>query len=185
MQELIFTMKNVLIISTSLRAHSNSDALAAAFAEGAKSAGHAVETISLKGKEIRFCTACYACRKTGRCVAPDDAPAIISKIQAADVVAFATPIYFYEMSGQLKTLLDRTVSIYSAPYKFRDIYLLATAAEDEAATPERAFNGLGGWVECFEQARVAGQVFAGGVYEQNTIAGHPALEAARHMGSQV
>ncbi|MBR1979128.1 MAG: flavodoxin family protein [Akkermansia sp.] len=118
-------------------------------------------------------------------MAPDDAPVIISKIQAADVVAFATPIYFYEMSGQLKTLLDRTVSIYSAPYKFRDIYLLATAAEDEAPTPNRAFQGLGGWVECFEQARVAGQVFAGGVYEQNTIVGHPALEAARQMGSQV
>ncbi len=178
-------MKHVLIISSSLRAHSNSDALAAAFAEGAKAAGHAVETISLKGKEIRFCTACYACKKTGLCVAPDDAPAIISKIQAADVVVFATPIYFYEMSGQLKTLLDRTVSIYSEPCKFRDIYLLATAAEEEAETPERAFNGLRGWVDCFEQARVAGQVFAGGVYEQNTIAGHPALETARHMGAHV
>ncbi|MBR1979127.1 MAG: NAD(P)H-dependent oxidoreductase [Akkermansia sp.] len=58
-------MKHVLIISSSLRAHSNSDALAAAFAEGAKAAGHAVETISLKGKEIRFCTACYACQKQG------------------------------------------------------------------------------------------------------------------------
>lgn len=178
-------MKHVLIISSSLRAHSNSDALAAAFAEGAAAAGHAVETISLKGKEIRFCTACYACQKTGRCVASDDAPAIISKIQSADVVAFATPIYFYEMSGQLKTLLDRTVSIYSEPYKFRDIYLLATAAEEEAETPERAFNGLRGWVDCFEHARVAGQVFAGGVYEQHSIAGHTALETARRMGSQL
>lgn len=178
-------MKKVLIISSSLRAHSNSDALSTAFAEGAREAGHVVECISLKGKEIRFCTACYACKKTGRCVALDDAPEIISKIQVADVVVLATPIYYYEMCGQLKTLLDRTVSIYNEPYTFRDVYLLATAAEDEPSTPERAFNGLGGWVECFEKARIAGQVFAGGVYEQNTILGHSALETARKMGSAI
>lgn len=178
-------MKNVLIISSSLRAHSNSDALAAAFAEGAQSAGHAVETIALKGKKIHFCTACYACQKVGHCVASDDAAAIISKIQAADIVVFATPIYFYEMSGQLKTLLDRTVSIYGKPCRFREVYLLATAAEDEPETAARAFSGLRGWVECFEQARVAGQVFAGGVYEQHAITGHPALQMARQMASQI
>lgn len=178
-------MKNVLIISSSLRAHSNSDALAAAFAEGAEAAGHAVEMISLKGKSIGFCTGCGACKKAGQCVAADDAPAIISKMQVADVVVLSTPIYFYEMSGQLKTLLDRTVSIYGKPCKFRDVYLLAAAAEDEPETPERAFNGLAGWVSCFEEARVAGMAFAGGVYEQNATTGLPVLDVARKMGTQV
>ena len=102
-------MKKILVISSSLRRNSNSDALAEAFAKGAAEAGNEVETITLKGKELHFCTGCLACQKTQRCVIADDAPAIVDKMYAADVIAFATPIYYYEMSGQLKTLLDRAV----------------------------------------------------------------------------
>lgn len=105
--------KNVLIISTSLRSGSNSDALAKAFAEGARSAGNNVEEISLRGKSIAFCRSCLACRELGRCVINDDANAIVEKMLHADVIAFATPIYYYEMSGQLKTLLDRAKEVYA------------------------------------------------------------------------
>lgn len=59
--------KKVLIVTSSLRANSNSDMLAQAFAEGAKAAGNTVETISLKGKNIAFCKGCMACRKTLKC----------------------------------------------------------------------------------------------------------------------
>ena len=99
--------KNILILSASLRAGSNSEALASAFADGARAAGHAVEVISLRGKNIAFCRGCLACQTLGRCVIDDDAVAITEKMQHADVIVFATPIYYYEMSGQLKTLLDR------------------------------------------------------------------------------
>ena len=56
----------VLIITTSLRARSNSDALAEAFARGAAEAGNEVETISLRGKDLRFCRGCLSCVKTLR-----------------------------------------------------------------------------------------------------------------------
>ena len=101
-------MKKVLIISSSLRRGSNSDALAEAFARGAAEAGNEVEQVSLKGKDLRFCMGCLACQKTQKCVIADDAPAIVEKMYAADAIAFATPIYYYELSGQLKTLLDRS-----------------------------------------------------------------------------
>ena len=61
-------MKKILIISSSLRRNSNSDALAEAFAKGAAEAGNEVETITLKGKELHFCTGCLTCQKTQRCV---------------------------------------------------------------------------------------------------------------------
>lgn len=48
------------------------------------------------------------------------------------MIVFATPIYYYEMSGQLKTLLDRANALFPSDYAFRDIYLLASATEDEA-----------------------------------------------------
>ena len=103
----------------------------------------------------------------------------------AEVIAFATPIYYYEMSGQMKTLLDRANALFASDYAFRDIYLLTAAAEEDDQVPARAESGLTGWIDCFEKARLAGTVFAGGVNGPGETAGHPALERARAMGRQV
>ena len=106
-------MKKVIIISTSLRTGSNSDMLANQFIEGAKAAGHEVEKISLAEKDIKFCKGCLACQKLGKCVIKDDTNDIMQKVLNADVVCWATPIYYYEMSGQMKTLIDRMNALYS------------------------------------------------------------------------
>ena len=106
--------------------------LAREFARGAEQAGHNVELISLHDKTIGFCKGCLACQKTQRCVIHDDADAIVRKMKDAEVIAFATPIYFYEMCGQMKTLLDRSNPAYAADPAFRDVYLLATAADEDA-----------------------------------------------------
>lgn len=178
-------MKNVLIISSSLRKGSNSEALAAEFARGAADAGNKVELISLRDMDIRFCRGCLACQKTQKCVIADDAPAIVAKMHDADVIAFASPIYYYEMSGQLKTLLDRANPLYPSDYRFRDIYMLTSAAEDEPSTPERAVSGLTGWIDCFAKACLAGTVFAGGVNDPGEVKGHPALAEAYTAGKNI
>ena len=67
--------------------------------------------------------------KLSHCVINDDANEITEKILNADVVSWATPIYYYEMSGQMKTMIDRANSLYPRDYKFRDVYLLSVAAE--------------------------------------------------------
>ena len=156
-------MSKVLIITTSLRAKSNSDVLAERLLAGAKDAGHDVELISLKGKTIKFCIGCLACQKTQQCVLKDDAVAIAEKVKNADTLVFVTPIYYYEMSGQMKTLLDRMNPLYPSDYKFRKVYLLSVAAEDEEQTSEKAVSGLQGWVDCFEKAKLAGSLFCGGL----------------------
>ncbi len=178
-------MKKVVVISTSLRPGSNSNALAEQFAEGAKAAGHDVEFISLRGKEIKFCIGCLSCQKTGECVFKDDVPAIMDKVLNADVVCWATPIYYYEMSGQMKTLIDRMNAMYPKDYKFRDIYLLTTAHEDEKYTPERAESGLQGWIDCFEKATLKGHLFCGGVNNPREISGNAKLEEAYELGKSV
>ena len=177
--------KQVLIISTSPRKESNSDALAEAFAQGAREAGHSVEKVELRGKAIGFCQGCLACQKTGRCVIHDDADAIAQQMLTADVLVFATPVYYYGMSGQMKTMLDRANPLYIADYAFRDIYLLATAAEDEESTVEGTVHGLEGWIACFEKTRLAGTVFGGGVTEPGSMQSHPALEQAHTMGQRI
>ena len=103
----------------------------------------------------------------------------------ADVIVFATPIYYYSISGQLKTMLDRSNPLYTADYRFRDVYLLASAAEDEENTVNGAVTAVQGWIDCFQKASLKGVVFAGGVTDIGEIAGHPALEKAYDMGKNV
>lgn len=178
-------MKNVLVISTSFRKGGNSESLAEEFSRGTEEAGNKVEKVYLRDKNIGFCKGCLACVNTNRCVIKDDAAKIVEKMLAADVIVFATPIYYYEMSGQMKTLLDRGNPMYSADYAFRDIYLLTSAAEDKEDVPKRAVSGLEGWIECFPKARLAGTVFAGGVNAVGDIKGHSSLKAAYDMGKKV
>ena len=178
-------MKKVIVISTSLSVGSNSQALAEQFAEGAKVAGNEVEFISLRGKEIKFCVGCLACQKLGACVIKDDVPAIMESVLNADVVCWATPIYYYEMSGQMKTLIDRMNAMYPKDYHFRDVYLLATAAENEEETPKRAEMGLTGWIDCYPKSRLIGTLFCGGVTMPRDIEGNEKLQEAYGMGKNV
>ena len=156
-------MSKVLVITASLRSRSNSDRLAEEMIRGAREAGHAVEHISLKNKRIAFCRGCFACQKTEKCVIEDDAALIAEKVKAADSIVFVTPIYYYEMSGQMKTLLDRLNPLFPSDYRFRRIYMLTTAAEEEPSVPEKAVSGLEGWVDCFEKAALSGSLFCGGL----------------------
>ena len=75
--------------------------------QGAQEAGHSVETVYLREKKVGFCKGCLACLKVGHCVIADDAVEIAAKMHDSDVIVFATPVYYYSVSGQLKTVLDR------------------------------------------------------------------------------
>lgn len=175
--------KNIMIISTSLRNFSNSEILANAFATGTKLAGNQVEFVSLKEKSIQFCTGCLACQTTGQCWIKDDMNSLLERMKKADVLVFATPIYFYELSGQLKTFLDRTNPLFPVDYSFRDVYLLMTAADDEITCMERAIQGLEGWISCFEKTRLAGVIRGVNVTEANEMKKISAtLQEAYEMG---
>ena len=179
-------MKNVLIISSSLRGGSNSEILAHEAEKGAIDAGNDVEFINLKGKEIKFCIGCLACQQTHKCVLKDDMADLIAKVQNADVLIFATPIYYYEMSGQLKTFLDRCNPLYSQENKFKDVYLITSAYDSSEKAADRAINGLKGWIECFEQSRFAGALVGGGVDAPKSAASRDDLiKKAYELGKNV
>ena len=124
-------------------------------------------------KNPRIIIGCLSCQKTGKCVLN------------ADVVCWATPIYYYEMSGQMKTLIDRMNAMYPKDYKFRDVYLLTTAAENEEFVPKRAEGGLTGWIDCFDKSSLKGHIFCGGVGGPNEIAGNAKLQEAYEMGKNI
>ena len=102
--------KKVLILSGSPRKGGNSDYLCDKFAQGARDAGHVVEKIFVSEKNIGYCRACYACRNSHKCIINDDMAQILDKMIHADVLVLASPVYFYSINAQIKTVLDRTLA---------------------------------------------------------------------------
>ncbi len=179
-------MKKVVIISSSIRTGSNSEILAKECQRGALESGNEVEFLSLKGKRIEFCRGCLSCQKTGICIIKDDVADIIESVRNADVIVFATPIYYFELCGQLKTLLDRLNPLYESNYHFRDIYLIATAAEEEKDTFDRAYQGLQGWVDCFPEASLKGIVKGYGISDPRSAEDHrEVMKEAYELGRKL
>ena len=179
-------MKKVFIVSSSLRGLSNSEILAHEAERGAIEGGNEVVFLSLKGKDIKFCIGCLACQKTGKCVQKDDMAEMIGKVQNADVLIFATPIYYYELSGQLKTFLDRCNPLFGQENKFKDVYLITSSYDDAENASDRAMNGLGGWIECFEQSRLTGVLAGGGLGEPKEASDRAdLLQKAYELGKNV
>ena len=101
--------------------------------------------------------------KTSKCVIKDDMNDLVEKVRNADVLVFATPIYFYEMSGQLKTFLDRCNPLFPSNYNFRDVYLITTSQVLEDHASDTATTGLLGRTTCFEQSNLVGIIIGSGV----------------------
>lgn len=178
--------KKVLIISSSLRNGSNSELMAKSAMEGAAAAGHEVHFLSLKDKQISFCKGCLACQNSGKCVIRDDMDELMEQVRDADAIVFATPVYYYCMSGQLKTFLDRCNPLYIADYRFREIYLLTTSAEDGNEVYQTTKAGIQGWIDCFPKAALAGVLSGGGVNNPKEITFHPdLLERAYNLGKNI
>ena len=95
--------KKIVVLSTSFRKEGNSAQLARQFAKGAQDAGHEVKEIYLSDYHMENCRGCFACQKTGKCVVQDNVGGILEEMRSADVLAFATPVYFYGMCGAMKT----------------------------------------------------------------------------------
>lgn len=105
----------VVTLMGGARRKGNTAAVAGRVNEELESLGHEVETIYLQGKDIRGCLACGKCKDgavTTDCVQQDDAIEILEKMVRAELVLFASPLYFWGVAGPLKTLIDRTYSFY-------------------------------------------------------------------------
>ena len=111
--------------------------------QGAIESGHRVEKVFLRDKTIHPCTGCGVCSQYKKpCPQKDDAAEIIGKMLAADVIVMATPVYFYTMSAQMKTLIDRCCAGY-LEIRDKEFYFIVAAAETSVAAMERTIDGFG------------------------------------------
>lgn len=177
--------KKVLILSGSPRRGGNSDILCDEFSRGAKESGNEVEKIFIRDKKIGYCTACYYCRDTGKgCAIKDDMAEILDKMMEADVIVLASPVYFYSVNAQMKTVIDRTVAKWR-DIKNKEFYYIMTAAEDDDAAMDCTLECFRGFAVCLEGSREMGVICGTGVYEAGTVKNTPAFKKAYQTGKNI
>lgn len=182
--------KNILILNGSPRMKGNTAMLCDAFTKGAQEAGHAVTRFDLQKMDIRGCLGCMKGGKDSAnpCVQKDDMGKIYPAYVRADIVVLASPLYYWSVSGQLKTAFDRLFAVaetdpgYANPHK--DCALIMAAEGD---TPENwkpvldyyaALVGFLGWHDL-------GHVLAGGVLQAGAVSGTPVVDEARRFGASI
>lgn len=177
--------KKVLILSSSPKKGGNSDTLCDQFEKGAREAGNQVEKLRLAELQIDYCSVCYACKKLGHCVKRDDMELVLDKMKASDVIVLATPVYFYTMSAQLKTVIDRTLGGAQTPgLENKEFYLIATAADGKAEM-ERTIDGIRGYLECLPGAKEKGVIYGAGAWQLGEIQRNPVMQEAYDMGKSI
>ena len=175
--------KHVLVISASPRKGGNSDTLCDEFIRGAQESGNHAEKIFLASKNIKYCIGCGVCNTTQKCVQKDDMAEILDKMVEADVIVLATPVYFYTMDAQMKTLIDRTVPRYTE-IQNKDFYFIVAAADTERKMMERTIEGFR-TQDCLTGAREKGIIYGTGAWQAGEIKGTPAVKQAYEMGRNV
>ena len=108
--------KSILILNGSPRAKGNTAALIKALITGAESVGHTAEVVNIPSLNIKPCTGCYSCAagKGDPCIQKDDMKEIYSRIDKADAVVFASPLYWWHFTAQMKTAIDRLFAVAAA-----------------------------------------------------------------------
>lgn len=178
--------KQVIIISSSPRKGGNSDTLCDEFLKGAEEAGHNVQKIFLKDKIIKYCTGCNYCNINSKrtCPQPDEMGEISELLVRADVIVFATPIYFYTMCGQLKTFIDRCCAKHTLLTN-KEFYFIMTAT----ATEEHIFDGtiheFKCFLSCLGNPTIKGMIKAGGVWLNEDVHHTEYPQIAYEMGKNI
>lgn len=177
--------KKVLVIASSPRKNANSTILACSIAEGAEEAGAEVEILRLYDFTIKPCRGCYACThpENTNCVQQDDMQLLYPKIREADAIVLATPVYFFNMSGQLKVFLDRCLPVCYSMGGLRDKKLAVSISfrgvdifESGGGNILRSFQDLCQYCDMF---------MCGHVYISATEEGQAAIEPEKLLQAKI
>ena len=181
-------MKKILIIQGGGRPNGNTDQLVKAFVKGAVDAGHEVEIISLIKNEVKGCLGCNACRYGKPCVQKDGFNEMVPKIKEADLLVFASPLYFWTISSRIKAFIERFYCIAEEDndpplgryerYPEKDCALLMTAADNFFWTFEQAVSYYKFTLINYIGFHDKGMLLAGGCGDTN---GKPQIDKTEHL----
>lgn len=180
--------KKIVILNGSPRKTGNTSALVKAFTKGAQSAENTVVEFFLDQMDIHGCKGCFGghSSKECPCAQKDDMTQIYSAIKDCEVVVLATPLYYWTISGQLKTALDRLFALEEG-----DGNLLRGNGRSCALLMAAEGHGFEDVVTYFDHLMEhlrwenLGHVLAGGNMEVNDITGKPELDEAYKLGASI
>lgn len=176
--------KKVLILMGSPRKGGNCDLLSDEFIRGAGEAGHDAEKIYITDKKIGGCLGCFACQRNGGlCVQKDDMSGLYEKAKTADIIVFASPVYFYTWTAQIKAFIDRTIALESELAN-KTFYLISAGQAPEEQYMTTMIRGFREYIGCFRAGsnREGGCVIGYGAGKPGDVVGTPAMEQAYLMG---
>lgn len=183
--------KVVTILLGSPRKGGNTETLAEALASGAEENGCEVRRIRLQGKKLNGCLDCRRCWAMGApCVQKDDMGEIYEAIADADAIVFASPLYFYSWSTQIKPVWDRLLSLFAKKSEIdvrgKKAVLISAAGDTDA----ECFDGLKASfrLACgYTKWEIAGVICAPGMYPKEAVAadGEKYTEEARELGKRL
>lgn len=175
--------KSVLIVSSSPRRGGNSETLCEQFKKGAEETGHRVEMININDYDIHYFDRAEYIRGEEETF-DDDAMIVINKMKAADVIVLASPVYFYSMTGQMKTLTDRTYN-HEKDLSEKEFYHIVTSTDRDAEALDGTIEGFRGFARCLYKSVERGIVRGNGARERGAILNHPAMQEAYELGKNV
>lgn len=174
-------MKKIVIVVGGGRPNGNTRQLVSAFQRGAKDAGHQVEIIDLQKVKVNGCIGCNACRYGKPCVQRDDFHQVLPLIQSADTLVFASPLYFWTISAQLKAFIERFYCLAEEDpnpplgryerYPHKDAVLLLTSADHYFWTFEQAVSYYQFTIINYMGYQDKGMLLAGGCGDTNGLPG--------------
>jgi len=188
------TARKVLVLLGSPRRKGNSAVLAQHLRQGAEEAGGRVETLYLQGMGIEPCTGCGECH-TGNisgCVIDDSMQDIYDKLKGSDAIVFASPIYWFSVSAQLKTVIDRIYAIVGEEkeiLKGKQIGILLTYADSDpfvsgAINTLRMFQDIADYLGTTISGSVYGSAFEAGEIENNRELTRQAYELGQKLARE-
>ncbi len=180
--------KKIVVLNGSPRKNGNTSALVRAFADGAESAGHEVRVFYLGAMEIHGCKGCFGGHSSRECpcVQKDAMCEIYPAVREAEVVVLASPLYYWNMSGQLRTAIDRLFALEEG-----DGNLLRGQGRASALLMAAEGQGFADVVQYYDhlmehlQWKNLGHVLAGGNMKIGDIQGKPELEEAYRLGASI
>ena len=174
----------IVVLTGSPRKNGNTATLAARFAEGAQAAGHEVFRFDAALTKVSPCRACNACGMNGPCVIKDDFETLREKLVEADVIAFATPMYYFGFSAQLKAVIDRFYALARRLHTPKRCVLMMAYADTDARKRDVLVNhyrmllDYHGWTD-------AGQIIAPGCWPAGAVARTDLPQKAYDLGKSL
>ena len=160
-------MSKIVIVSSSMRI-GNSDCLCDCFEKGLSEKKHNITRINLRDINLTFCSGCSFCYDNGRCCQKDDMHEYYQKIQDADILVFATPIYFGAISGQLKVFIDRLYPIYKN-LNAKSIIVIATCYQSSKSTIDNSIYDIKRFAEDSGNIKISKIIYGEGTDDPNDV----------------